>query len=494
MIAPPRTEPRRGTRALACLFALLLAALAGCGAPRSASRGPAADSLAGVLAPNEIAFLDSLERATFEWFWDTSDSTTGLTPDRWPTKSFSSVAAVGFALTAYPIGAERGWITREQALERATRTLEFFWNARQDTAAAGASGYRGFFYHFLDPATGVRFERVELSTQDTAILMAGVLFCQSWFDRDTPREAHVRAIAESLYARVEWDWAVVRPPVLTLGWFPEEGHLPYDYRGLNETMILYLLALGSPTHPAPDGAWEGYTSSYQLGEFHGQTLLGFAPLFGHHYSHVWVDFRGIQDAWMKDKGFDYFENTKRATLSQRAYAIANPEGFRDYGENVWGLSACDGPLDADLVIDGRKRHFRTYAARGACFTEVIDDGTIAPTGAGGSVPFAPKECVAALLEMRARYGAPLFGRYGFVDAFNPTLNVAADTHHGRVVPGLGWFDTDYLGIDQGPIVAMIENARTGLVWNTMRRNPHLVRGLRRAGFTGGWLDAAPATP
>lgn len=329
---------------------------------------------------------------------------------------------------------------------------------------------------------------------DTALLLGGALFCQSWFDRADPREARIRALADSIYRRVDFAWSVVRPPLLALGWSPEEGHLPYDWRGYNETMLLHVLALGSPTHPVDPAMWPAYTAGYRWGSFHGQEYLGFAPLFGHQYSHVWIDFRGIRDAWMREKGLDYFENSRRATLAQRAYAIANPAGFRGYGEGLWGLSACDGPLDGEVVAGGRKREFRTYAARGACFTEVTDDGTIAPTAAGGSVAFAPKECVAVLRAMRERYGENVYGRYGFLDALNPTLDVETASHHGRVVPGTGWFDTDYLGIDQGPILAMIENQRSGLVWKTLRKNPHLVRGLRRAGFRGGWLDRAPAAP
>jgi hypothetical protein len=211
-------------------------------------------------------------------------------------------------------------------------------------------------------------------------------------------------------------------------------------------------------------------------------------MFGHQYSHIWIDFRGVRDAYMRDKSLDYFENSRRATLAQRAYAIANPGGFRGYGATLWGLSACDGPIDATLQVDGRSRTFRTYAARGASFTEVVDDGTLAPTALGGAVPFAPRQAVEAMMAIRRAYGPSVFSTYGFVDAFNPTLDRAMKLQYGRIVPGVGWFDTDYLGIDQGPIVAMIENHRSGLVWRVMRTNPHLVRGLRRAGFTGGWLD------
>jgi hypothetical protein len=470
------------------VFMVLILAPVGCHAP-GAAPGPSAPPATGLAG--HAAFLDTLAHRTFNWFWNETDARTGLTPDRWPTRSFSSVAAVGFGLTAYPIGAERGWVTREAAAGRALATLRFLWHAPQDTAARGVTGYRGFFYHFLDPATGTRFEDVELSTIDTALLLGGALFCQSYFDRRNAAEDNVRALAESLYARVDWRWAQVRPPTISLGWKPRTGHLPWDWRGYNEAMILHILALGSPTHAVGPETWTAWTGGYRWGTYQGQEHLGFAPLFGHQYSHVWIDFRGIRDEYMRGKGIDYFENSRRATLAQRAYAIANPSGFAGYGEHLWGLSACDGPVDATHQIGGRARTFRTYAARGASFTDVIDDGTIAPSAAAGSIAFAPEVVVPTLVAMRDAYGERAFGRYGFVDALNPTLRLATYVQHGVVDTTLGWFDTDVLGIDQGPVLAMIENYRSGLVWRTMRRNPHIVRGLRRAGFTGGWLDAAP---
>jgi hypothetical protein len=438
--------------------------------------------------------LDTLEARTFRWFWELARPRTGLVPDRSPTPSFSSIAAVGFGLTAYPIGVERGYITRAEARKRVLATLDFFGNAPQGPAAARVTGHRGFFYHFLDMETGFRYQKVELSTIDTTLLLAGALFCQSYFDGPHPEESAIREKVESLYRGVDWRWAAPRPPLVAMGWHPEHGFHPADWTGYNEAMILYVLALGSPTHPLDAGAWGAWTRTYAWGTFHGQEHVGFAPLFGHQYSHVWIDFRGIQDPYMRGRGIDYFENSRRATLAQRSYAIANPGGFQGYGANVWGLSACDGPADARLTVGGRAREFWTYSARGASHTEVRDDGTIAPTAAAGSLPFAPEVVIPALLEMRRRYGDGLFTPYGFLDAFNPSFPEGVPLRHGRMVPGLGWVDRDALGIDQGPILAMIENHRTGLVWRTMRRNPHVVRGLRRAGFRGGWLEEAAQTP
>lgn len=445
-------------------------------------------------AADDTALLAALHERTFRYFWDLCDPRTGLAPDRAPTRSFASISATGFALTAYPVGAERGWVSRREAAGRTRDTLRFLWTAPQDSLPAGCIGYRGFFYHFLDPATGHRFERVELSTMDTALLMAGALFCASYFDRDEPQEREIRALADSLYARVDWRWASVRPPSVGHGWIPEGGHLPYDWRGYNEAALVYLLALGSPSHPVSVGAWEEWVSGYRWGDFHGQEHLGFGPLFGHEYTHVWIDLRGIRDRYMRERGIDYFENSRRAVYAQRAYAVANPGGWKGYGADLWGLSACDGPVNAKVEVGGEMREFHTYWARGASFTGVDDDGTVAPPAVAAALPFAPEIVMPALLAMRRTYGDHAFGRYGFVGAVNPTFDARVTLQHGRLVEGLGWIADDWLGIDQGPVVAMLENYRSGLVWNTMRRNPHVVRGLRAAGFTGGWLDTARAGP
>lgn len=441
---------------------------------------------------SDAALLDDVERRSFQYFWDLADPRTLLIPDRAPTPSFSSIAAVGFGLTAYGIGAERGYVPRPEAAARTLATLRSLLAMRQGPEPRGVSGYKGFFYHFLDMRTAERFKTVELSTVDTSLLMAGVLFAQSYFDRNNATETAIRSTAEELYERVDWPSEQARPPAISMGWTPEEGLHSYDWRGYNEAMIVIVLALGSPTHPVDASAWEQYTRTYQWGTFQGQEHLLFAPLFGHQYSHVWIDFRGIQDPFMRAHGIDYFENSRRATLAQHAYAIANPNGYRDYGDRVWGLTACDGPMDATLTIDGRQRTFYGYAARGATEGEIRDDGTIAPTGAISSIVFTPELSMAALREMKSRYGANLYSRYGFLDAFNPTLRTSGKGMAGRIDPAQGWFDVDYLGIDQGPIVAMIENHRSGLVWKVMRKNPHIVRGLKRAGFTGGWLAEAPA--
>jgi len=486
---------KRGARMTgAALVAYALTSVSACTRNPPTSPAPAG-AVTFTPTVRQAALLDTVGQRTFFWFWDTTDPNTGLTPDRWPRKDFSSVAAIGFALTAYPIGAERGWVTRNAAATRTLATLRYLFRLPQGADATGMAGYKGFYYHFLDFNQGRRFDKVELSTIDTGLLIAGALFCQSFFAGSDATEVGIRAYADSLYRRVEWPWAVARPPALSHGWHPEDGFIASDWKGYNEAMIAIVLGLGSPTHPLGPAAWTAWTSTYQWREFQGQSHLNFAPLFGHQYSHVWIDFRGIKDEYMRGKGIDYFENSRRATVSQRAYAIENPMGWRGYGANVWGLTASDGPFDGTTVIDGMSREFHTYWARGVSATERRDDGTIAPTAAVASIAFAPSLAIPATVAMREQYGAIAFGQYGFLDAFNPTLrDTSAPLRHGKVDPTLGWADTDYLGIDQGPILAMLENWRSEMVWKTMRTNPHLIRGLRRAGFTGGWLDKAPSSP
>lgn len=431
------------------------------------------------------AFLDDLERRTVAWFTDFSDPNTGLTADRAPQAPFCSIAAVGFALTAYPIGAERGYLTRAQARARVRSTLEYFWRAPQGPQP-DATGFHGFFYHMLDLRTGKRYQTVELSTIDSALLFAGILFDREYFDQPADSdEVRIRALADSIYFRADWQWFSPRAPLVAMDWKPEVGYHPADWRGYNEAMIMYVLALGSPTHPIDPAAWPAWTADYRWGAYYGQLHVGFGPLFGHQFSHTWIDFRGIQDGYMRGRGIDYFENSRRATLAQRAYAQANPMGWKDYGGDIWGLTAGDGPADRTVTLDGRARTFWTYSARGADFTEERDDGTITPEGAGGSMPFAPEIVIPALMAMKARYGDDLYSTYGFVDGFNPTFTVTPS--YGRVVPGKGWFDTQYVGIDQGPLLAMVENYRTGLIWKYMRKSPYIRAGLVKAGFTGGWL-------
>lgn len=445
-------------------------------------------------APRIDPQIDELQQRTFNWFTHTTNRANGLTPDRWPTESFSSVAAVGFALTCWPIGVERGWISREEARERTLTTIRFFHDAPQGPQATGVTGYKGFFYHFLDMRIGHRFGRTELSTVDTALLVAGMLFSARWFDGDQADEVEIRRLAQAVYDRIEWDWVMVRPDRISMGWHPETGFIEADWHVYNEGMLVLLLALGSRTHPVPASVWTEWCSVYDRSwtDRWGPAHLHFPPMFGHQYSHMFVDFGGIHDPWMRAKSletgeaFDYRINSVRAVQAQRKYAIDNPMGWDGYSADVWGLTACDGPGDFKQVIGGREREFFSYSARGPGDR---DDGTLAPTAAMASYPFAPAEVTACLKAMKARYGTGIYTEFGFLDSFNPTLTERDGALlHGRVVRGIGWVDGDYLGIDQGPIVIQIENHRSEAVWRRMRLEPNLVRGLKRAGFTGGWLN------
>jgi hypothetical protein len=413
-------------------------------------------------ALDDKAFVDLVQHTAFDYFWYEANPTNGLIKDRSSDPSRSSIAAVGFGLSALTVGIDRGWISREVGRTRVLTTLQFLDNSPHGPEA-DATGYKGFYYHFLDMQTGRRDGDSELSTIDTALLLGGILHVRGYFDQDDATEAKIRALANNLYSRVDWPWMQARSDRISHGWKPETGFLPYDWGGYNEAMILYVLALGSPSHPIDPDAWTTWTSSYAWETHYGQAFVVFPPLFGHQYSHVWIDFRGIQDAYMRAKGLDYFENSRRATLANRAYAIANPHGWADYGENVWGLTASDIPA--------------SYSARGAPPAE-RDDGTITPTAAGGSFAFTPHESLAALRHMYAAYRTQIWGPYGFKDAFNPSQK---------------WFATDYLGIDQGPIVLMIENYRTGRIWHEFMQHPAIQRGLARAGFMPR-IEAQTVTP
>ncbi len=433
----------------------------------------------------QIAFLDQLQEDTFAFFLETVNPENGLVPDRYPDPPFASIAAVGFGLSSYIIGVERGYITREEAARLTRNTMRFFWEAPQGPGPSGYTGYKGFFYHFLDMETGERYQNSELSTIDTALLLAGMLTSREYFDSDSETEREIRALADSVYARVDWQWVLSKddPPLVGHGWYPEDGFIPHDYTGYDESMILYLLALGAPDHPVDPSAWEKYTETYEWSDYYGYEHVNASPLFLHQYSHMFVDFRGIRDGFMRERGIDYFENSRSATLSQRQYAIDNPGEWAGYGELVWGLTACDGPGYAVLTDpEGTEREYYAYRARGASNLHVVDDGTIAPTATGGSVPFAPQQTIETLHHLYREFGEMIYGEYGFPDSFNFTY--ARDSGMDRDI----WVNDQYLGIDQGAILIQIENYRSELLWEVMRRNKYIRRGLERAGFTGGRLE------
>ena len=440
------------------------------------------------------AFYEDIEERTFRWFWETANRRNGLVPDRWPTPGFCSIASVGFGLTAYPIGVERGWCTREEARDLTLTTLRFFWSSPQGPEPAGRIGHRGFFYHFIDMETGHRFRDVELSSVDTTILLMGVLFAGQYYDRDDAAEAEIRKLAADIYARADWNFfRSDGRKSISMGWHPERGLIPANWNGYNEGMFVHVLALGAPVHPVTDNSWEAWIQNYpRCWRGEGPTRhLAFAPLFGHQYSHVWIDFRGIQDGPMREAGIDYFENSRRATYANRAYCTANPMRWDGYSNEIWGLTACDGPGGFKLPFKGETREFYGYAARGPLGQpDERDDGTLAPTAALGSLPFAPEIVIPAAQAMRDAQSGRLYGKYGFLDSFNPSFKYRdVKPAKGSVDPVHGWVDDDYLGIDQGPIVTMAANYRSDFVWSRMRQVPAIRKGLMRAGFSGGWLDA-----
>src|ERR1017187_7322529 len=418
--------------------------------------------------------LDRLQRAAFGYFVDEINPANGLVADNSRQDSPSSIAVVGFALSAYPVAVERGWMARADAVKRSLSVLRFFRDSDQ-SGSPEATGYKGFYYHFLDLHTGGRVWRSELSMIDTALLIAGALTARMYFTANTPEETELRKLVETLYLRVDWRWSQGGAATIRQGWKPECGFLHYGWDGYNEAIILYVLAMGSPTHPLKDDCYEAWTATYQWENLYGYDFLYAGPLFVHQFSHAWIDFRGIQDRFMREKRCDYFENSRRATYVQREYARRNPYGFAGYNESCWGLSACDGPIDDMPEAGGVRPRLFGYAARGVPYGP--DDGTIAPSAALASIAFAPEMALAAIRHFCEHY-PEVINEYRLPSGFNPTL-----VRNGSKC----WISEGYFGLDQGIVVLMIENYRSQLIWKLMRQCPFIGNGLRNADFRGGWL-------
>lgn len=431
-----------------------------------------------LLGLSDEQLLDHLQRAAFGYFLQTVNPANGLVADTSRDGSPASIAVVGFALTCYPVAVERGWMPRADAVGLCLATLRFFRDSQQSESES-ATGNRGFYYHFLDMQTGARVWRSELSMIDTALLIAGMLAASGYFDGRDDDEAELRAIAQELYLRVDWEWSQGGESTIRMGWKPECGFLNYGWGGYSEAIILYALALGSPTHPLPSGThcFEAWTRTYQWENMYGYDFLYAGPLFIHQFSHGWIDFRGIRDSFMREKRCDYFENSRRATMVQREYARRNPLQYTGYDADCWGLTACDGPSDESAGNAGivKPRRLFGYAARGVPYGP--DDGTLSGWGVLASLPFAPDVVLAATRNLLERYPETLQSQR-FASSFNPSL---AHTD------GPAWVSAGSYGLDQGIVVMMIENHRSGLLWRLMRDCPHVRRGLRSAGFRGGWL-------
>jgi len=423
------------------------------------------------LTEEDKAFLDTLQYYTFQYFINELDPNTGLVKDRSSETSPASIAAMGFAIPAWVIGVERGWMEREKAADYTLNMLNFLLGSKQD-ADSVSTGYKGFYYHFLDMQAGLRVWKCELSTVDTAWLIAGLRFAAQYFNANNTREAEIRQKVDEVTLRVDWDWVTMSessefPNAITMGWRPERGFSTNAWRGFNEALYIYVLAAGGEMKKVKEG-YQTWLKYYRWDEpYKGLQHAIFEPLFGHQYSHMFIDFRGIADNYMETKGIDYFENARRATLTQRLYALDNPLNWTGYDSLTWGWTACDGP-GSSFNRDNYK--FRSYSARGNSGPQNIDfdDGTIAPTATGGSIAFAPKEVLATLRNMKEKYGDKgLWGKYGFLDSFNPTID---------------WYNKDYLGIDQGPILIMAENLRTGLIWKYSMQDPLIKKGIEILGF------------
>ncbi len=420
--------------------------------------------------------LARLQRTTVLYYLHETNPDNGLVRDKTDPSAPCSIAAVGLALATIPVIVERGVTIRKFAAKIARRRLRSLLDFPQGPGLDTA-GHKGFFYHFLDIDTGRRVWNCELSTLDSAFLFAGALTCATYFDADTEDETEVRRLADALYCRADWNWARDGGATLTHGWKPESGFLPHRYEGYDEGLLLYLLGLGSPNHPIPPESYAAYCATYQWKKMYGRELLYSGPLFTHQLSHLWVDFRGIRDAFMRERGSDYFENSRQATFVQQEYAVRNPLEFEGYGKYCWGFTACDGPGWITRTVNGVERQFFEYIARGAPFGP--DDGTVAPWVVVASLPFAP-EIVIPTLRWFAGLELGMTAPYGFKPSFNLTFTVPDS-------PTGWWVTPHHFGIDQGPVVLMIENYRSGLIWEIMRRCPAVIAGLRRAGFTGGWL-------
>ncbi len=423
--------------------------------------------------------LDLLRRETFNYFRHEFNPQNGLIADKTQPGSPSSIAAVGMGLSVYAVAVERGLLSRAEAIKRTVTLLKFFHSCHQGPEP-DATGYKGFYYHFLEMQTGQRAWQCELSTIDTAILMAGVLMVASYFTGSSEGESEIRELAEILYRRVDWKWALNGGATISHGWRPESGFLPYRWdTGYSEALLLYVLALGSPTFPIDRKGYTEWTSTFEWKKIYDIEYLYAGPLFIHQMSHLWLDFRGIRDDFNRKTGIDYFENTRRATYVQRQYGIENPQGFSNYHQYGWGLTASDGPGPAVLEVNGIRRVFYDYVARGAPFGP--DDGTISPWAVVASLPFAPEIVIDTVRHAIERLNLKGRSPYGFDASFNPTFPATSRNQHGWVSP---WI----FGLNQGPIILMIENFQSELIWKSIRECRYIAEGLRRAGFLGGWLD------
>ncbi len=422
------------------------------------------------LSNDDVKLLDSIQYRSFHYFINESNPENGLVKDRSASWAPASIAAIGFALPSYAVGVERNWISRNEAAKITLNTLKFFLNSVQ-SADTNATGYKGFYYHFLRMNSGTREWNCELSSIDTGLLMMGIIFARNYYNLNTVTENEIRLLSGKLLERIEWNFLEMPSSgeyanTISMGWTPEKGMHFMGWSGYNEALFLYILAAGSGMKNI-NGAYNSWLSTYDWRTPYPElSHVAFPPLFGHQFAHTFIDFRGLVDKYMKEKGIDYFENSRRATLVQRLYAIDNPHNWIGYDSLCWGVTASDGPTEK-YNFDDKK--FIGYAGRGTSGPDLnyFDDGTIAPYAALSSIVFAPEIVFPTIRNINEKYGKGLWGPYGYFDSFNPTLN---------------WFNKEYIGIDQGPLLLMIENFRTGLVWNYVMQDTVIQNGLTKLGF------------
>jgi hypothetical protein len=424
------------------------------------------------------AQLDKLQLQTFSYFWNEANPEKGLVAEKtapdWP----ASTAVTGLALTGFPVAVERGFISRRQAAERTLSTLRFFLNSKHGPEPE-ATGYHGFYYHLLDMQNGRRARVSELSTFDTAILLAGALAASCYFDNENSEESEIREIAEILYRRADWKWALCEGKSLKQEWRAEKSFSEKCWNGFDQALLIQILALGSPTYPVSPDIYDEWTTTFKLTKEYGFEYIYAGPLFIHQIPHAWLDLRGIHDKFMNEKGFDYFENTTRATYVHRQYAIDNPGRFEGYNKNCWGFTVSDGPGPGSMNVKGEEILMLGDAFRGA--PSGPDDGTISPWAAVCSIPFAPGIVIPAIDYYFHETNFLAGDSYGFRSSYNPSFP------HKSYNP-YGWKSPWHTGLNQGPALPLIENYRTGLIWNLMKESPYIIQGLKKAGFEGGWLS------
>jgi hypothetical protein len=389
---------------------------------------------------SEEAFLEEVQRASFQFFWDNVNPYAGLVKDRCQSngpdsRNLASIAATGFGLTALCIADKRGWQDGRKIRERVRNTLRF---------ASNKLGHaHGYFCHFIDMHSGERAFHSEASSIDTAIFLCGALTCRGYFD-----DAEIQDLAGKLYERVDWPWLLQGEKTLAMAWTPEQGFTKARWDSYSEMIMVLLLGLGSPTHALPAETWDAWERPRF--DFEGVSFLGaYAPLFVHQYPQAWFDLRG-----QRDKHVNYYVNSVIATKVHKAWCLELAKKFPDYGENLWGITASDSA--------------HGYAVWGGPPLAGPIDGSVIPCAAGGSLPFMPAEAIRVLRNIRETYGRRAWKKYGFADAFNP-MN--------------GWTGPDVLGIDAGITLVMAENARSGFVWEQFMKHEAARRGMKRAGFT-----------